>query len=57
LAQAAYCGVRFLATAHADDAADLRRRPLYRQLLDLELFPWAAVLQPDRSVRLERLLP
>jgi stage III sporulation protein AA len=57
LSQAAYCGVRFLATAHADDVADLRHRPLYRQLLNLELFPWAAVLQPDRSVRLERLLP
>ncbi len=53
--QASYCGVRFLATAHAAGAGDLRRRPLYRQLLNLGLFQWAAVIGPERQVRLERL--
>ena len=49
VAQAAGCGVRLLATAHGEDAADLRRRGLYRQLLELGVFSWAVVIRrrPD----------
>lgn len=53
--QASYCGVRFLATAHAAGVRDLASRPLYRRLLDLGLFSWAAVLDTARTVRMERL--
>jgi len=38
LSQCANCGVALLATAHGSDLTDLRRRPLYRELLDRRLF-------------------
>ena len=48
--QISYCGVRLLATAHAKDLQELRARPLYRELLSLEIFKRFLVLQPDRQV-------
>lgn len=53
--QASYCGVRFLATAHAADAAELQKRPLYRRLCALGLFETLLILTPDRQVRMERM--
>ena len=47
--QISYCGVRLLATAHAKDLQELRARPLYRELLSLEIFKLFLVLQPDRQ--------
>lgn len=47
--QAGYCGVRLLASAHADGPEDLRRRPLYRRLLELGLFTRQVWMKPDRS--------
>ena len=47
LEQCANCGVVLLATAHGSSTADLRTRPLYRQLLDRGLFQ--RVVLPDRS--------
>ena len=36
--QCSYCGVRLLATAHAESPEELARRPLYRELLALGVF-------------------
>lgn len=55
LTRASYCGVRFLATAHAADAADLRRRPVYRLLMEAGVFEALALIRPDRSVHCERI--
>lgn len=53
--QASYCGIRMIATAHAGNISDLRRRPLYRRLMETGLFSQAAVILPDRSYRVEEL--
>lgn len=55
LTRASYCGVRFLATAHAADAADLLRRPVYRLLMEARVFEALALIRPDRSVHCERI--
>ena len=47
--QISYCGVKLLATAHAADADELTRRPLYREMLKLGLFRQLLVIKPDRS--------
>lgn len=41
---AANCGVKVYATAHAAGVDELRRRPLYRRLLDLRAFDAAVVI-------------
>ena len=53
--RAAYCGVRFFATAHAACFSDLAGRPLYRRLLETGVFENAALIHPDRSVACERI--
>ena len=53
--QASYCGVRFLATAHASGPEELQKRPLYRRLCALGLFKTLWILTPDRKVREERM--
>ena len=53
--EASYCGVRFLATAHAFSPDELRRRPLYRRLRELELFQRLLILTPDKHVAMERM--
>lgn len=53
LEQAAYCGVRLLATAHGSGLEDLRRRPLYRRLLEAGVFQTAVVLRGDKSYTVE----
>ena len=47
--QISYCGVKLLATAHAEGPDELYARPLYRELLALGLFRRAFFLKPDRS--------
>lgn len=44
---AAGCGVPLLATAHGGGPDDLRRRPLYRQLISLGIFQKVVLLRRD----------
>jgi len=53
---AANCGVTLLATAHADDVEDLRRRALYRQLLSDAVFEKAVLIGRDGAERTYRVL-
>ena len=55
LKKAAWCGVRLIATAHAANTAELRRRAVYGPLLQCGIFTHAVVLQKDKSFRTERL--
>lgn len=55
LVRAARCGVRLLATAHADSVRDLHRRPVYRPLAELGLFARAAVLDRTKQWHLEEV--
>ena len=47
--QISYCGVKLLATAHAETVQELHARPLYRELMRLGIFRRILVLKPDRS--------
>ena len=55
LIQAAWCGVRVIATAHAQSIFDLQKRSVYRPLLDSDIFDRILILQQDKSWRLERM--
>ena len=55
LIRASYCGVRYLATAHARSPAELRRRPVYRALLEAGLFENLVQIRADRSLQCEEL--
>ncbi|MBR4193923.1 MAG: stage III sporulation protein AB [Oscillospiraceae bacterium] len=55
LARGAYCGARFLATAHASCLSDLMRRPVYRQLLRKRIFENVALIRSDRRIQCERM--
>ena len=55
LLQAANCGVRLLATAHAASVTDLRMRKAYRPLVENPLFGTVLVLRRDKSYTMERM--
>lgn len=55
LRRAAFCGVRFLATAHAFSRSDLVDRPLYRGLLAARSFENLVLIRADRSMHCERM--
>ena len=55
LLHAGWCGVNLLATAHAGSINDLKTRPVYKQLIDSNLFPSVLVLHRDKSWRLEKM--
>ena len=51
MSAAAHCGVSLLATAHGAELADLRRRPLYRRLLEEGLFQAAVIIRREGGRR------
>lgn len=53
--EAAHCGVRFLATIHADAAADLQRRPLLRKLQRTQIFEKAICIRMTDRLRRYRI--
>ena len=55
LCQAAFCGVKLLATAHGREGADLCRRGIYRPLVELGIFDSLLILGRDKSWRWERM--
>ena len=55
LLRAAWCGVRLLATAHADSVKDLHQRGIYRPLAEAGLFSKAAVLDRHWGWHLEEV--
>ncbi len=55
LSEAAWCGVRLLATAHAADEMQLRRRAVYAPLLQAGIFDALVVLERDNTWRMGRL--
>ena len=55
LLQAGWCGVKLLATAHAESVQDLMTRPIYKHLVDYKLFSTVLLLQRDKSWKLERM--
>jgi len=54
LIHAGWCGVKLLATAHAGSKEDLFNRPIYRPLLESNLFDMLLVLQSDKTWTMER---
>lgn len=56
LMHAGWCGVRLIATAHAKDAIELRRRPIYKPLIDSQMFDSLIVLHKDKSWHQERMI-
>lgn len=55
LIHACWCGVSFLATAHASSRQDLKHRAVYRPLLENHLFENLIILRPDKSWIIERM--
>ena len=55
LIQAANCGVRLLATAHAGSLEDFIRRPAYQKLREHGIFDTCLILRKDKSWRTERM--
>ena len=53
--KAGWCGVSLLATAHASDCEDLKRRCIYQPLARSGLFTQAVVLSRDKTWRMERM--
>lgn len=56
LVRAGWCGVKILATAHASGIEDLRRREIYRPLLETKLFRSVLILGRDKSAVPERMV-
>lgn len=55
LMQAANCGVRLLATAHAGSARDFRCRRVYRPLAEEGIFETLLILDRDKAYKVERM--
>lgn len=49
------CGVKILATAHAAGISDLRVRPIYKRLFDMDIFKYAIVIESKNGIRSYKL--
>ena len=56
LLQCCWCGVRLLATAHAGSLADFKRRPIYKPLLQSQVFDTALILRRNKTWYTERMI-
>lgn len=56
LINAANCGVRLVATAHAASVKDFRTRTVYRPLIEHYVFDTLIVMNKDRTYEVERML-
>lgn len=56
MVRASYCGVHFLATAHAEMPSELRHRPVYRSMVEAGVFENLIVILPNRTLQLERMI-
>lgn len=54
LLHAGWCGVQLIATAHAGNLQDLLSRPIYRPIIESNLFQRFLVLRPDKTWYVER---
>lgn len=50
-----YCGVNFIATAHASCREELQQRSLYRELINCGVFKNLVIIRHDRTVTTERM--
>lgn len=57
LIKAGWCGVRLVATAHAATISDLHTRTLYKPLLERNLFRHVLVMNRDKTLLEERMIP
>lgn len=55
LVQAGWCGVKLIATAHAQSRTDLMNRPVYKPIVSSGLFDHLIILQPNKTWLLERM--
>ena len=55
--QAVGCGVSLLATAHAREVEDLKKRPLYRQLLAQGIFRYLVIIERQNGRRNIKVMP
>ena len=55
LEKCSYCGVKLMATAHAESVDELHRRRLYRMLLETGVFRRALVLRADQQFAEEEI--
>lgn len=55
LTEAAWCGVKLLASVHAANRSDLLGRNVYRPLVEQGIFETLVILSPDKSWRIERM--
>ena len=46
---ASYCGVKLAATAHAESMDDLRRRPLYRDVMESSIFTYIVLVKTNHE--------
>ena len=57
LLKACWCGVRLIATAHAATMSDLRSRHLYKPLVSEKIFEHVLIMQHDKTIHEERMIP